>query len=142
MTSLNLSSNPAIETANLSGTQIVSLNVSNISNLMSLTLDGSPIQTLTFGGNLGLTNVSLFGCDSLTSSLNIGTATTPVLSSLSMSNCNLSSSAIDDILIALDEIGRENGVVGLDGTNGIPSAAGLAAAANLIAKNWNVYINS
>jgi len=57
------------------------------------------------------------------------------LSSIIMQNNNYDQPTVDEILIEADESGVENGEMSLVG-NPSPSAAGLAAKANLEAKGW------
>ncbi len=54
----------------------------------------------------------------------------------------LAQSAVDNILLHLDAAGATNGTCYLDeGTNSPPSATGLTAKNNLIAKGWVVFTN-
>lgn len=59
------------------------------------------------------------------------------------SDCALDMESVNGILISLDAAGQSNGTVHIDGgTSSYPSGIGLAAAASLIARGWNVYYNA
>ena len=59
------------------------------------------------------------------------------------SGCDLTETAVDDILVVLSNNGNSNGDVELDGgTNAIPSATGLAAKLALEGVGWTVTVNS
>ena len=58
------------------------------------------------------------------------------------SDCALSQTSVDNILVSLDVAGNFDGNVHLNlGTSSPPGPAGLAAKASLIAKRWNVFTN-
>lgn len=83
-------------------------------------------------GNEGLTSVTVSNSGSLgfENSMNLG-------------GCDLTQTAVDNILVALSESPVGNGEIELSGgTNAVPSATGLAAIVTLELSGWNVYVNS
>lgn len=56
-------------------------------------------------------------------------------------NCGLTQAMVDAALVDTDVSGASNGTLNLGGTNAAPSAVGLAAKANLIARGWTVTTN-
>ena len=83
-------------------------------------------------GNEGLTSVTVSNSGSLgfENSMNLG-------------GCDLTQTAVDNILVALSESQVGNGEIELSGgTNAVPSATGLAAIVTLELSGWNVYVNS
>jgi hypothetical protein len=56
-------------------------------------------------------------------------------------NTNLSTQSIDNILVSIDTSGVINGVFSQSGGSNAPSAKGLTAKSNLIAKGWTVTTN-
>ena len=64
------------------------------------------------------------------------------LTSLNMSGCALTQTAVNTILTNLDSNGTTDGLVNLSGgTNSAPSGAGLTAKTSLEGKNWTVVVN-
>lgn len=64
------------------------------------------------------------------------------LNDVSIYNCALTETAVNNILQWLDGSGVSNGTVDLTGgTNAIPTGNGLTAKVNLQNKGWNVYVN-
>lgn len=62
---------------------------------------------------------------------------------LNVSNCDLTQSSVDAILVALSVNGMNGEAIDLaGGTNAAPSATGLAAKDVLEGNGWTVYINS
>jgi hypothetical protein len=62
---------------------------------------------------------------------------------ISLSECGLTETAVDNILVALSNNGVSNGTVSIVfGTNAIPSATGLAAKTVLEGNGWTVNVNS
>ena len=58
------------------------------------------------------------------------------------SNCALSQTSVDNILVSLDVAGNFNGIVHINlGTSSPPGPAGVAARASLVAKGWDVFTN-
>jgi hypothetical protein len=94
-------------------------------------LDFTGITTITeiYNGYTGLQHINITGCINL--------------NDISLEDNDLTQASVDHILITLDENGLTGGSVYLsDGTNAIPSAAGLAAKLSLEGKGWDVYVNS
>ena len=61
----------------------------------------------------------------------------------SMATCNLTQSMVDAVLVDLDTSAATGLVITLNGTgNAVPSAAGLAAKANILAKGGTVTVNT
>lgn len=72
-----------------------------------------------------------------------GGTISPTCTSFRSENNALNQAAVDGILVALDNAGASNGDCRLHlGTNAAPSATGLAARDNLIARGWQVLVNS
>lgn len=143
---------------------LTSVNLSGCTDLLELRLDGSD-----FSGGIpslvGLTSLSLIDFDQCSISGVVDLTSLPVLANLDFSgntsltsiiiadtqpisnfyasNCALTETAVDDILVALSNNGITGGDVFLNGgTNAIPSATGLAAKLVLEADNWGVTVNS
>ena len=64
------------------------------------------------------------------------------LTYLSCHNNNMSQSAVDDILVDLDNAGASGGTCNIDGTNAAPSATGLAAKTSLEGRGWTVTVST
>lgn len=61
---------------------------------------------------------------------------------LNASDCGLTQTSVDAILVALSQNGINGGQIDLQGgTNATPSAAGLAAISILEGNGWSVYVN-
>ena len=92
------------------------------------------------------TNANLFanGCTSL-SSVNVGTAfdnSTCVAYNGAFTNCALSQTSVDAILVSINNAATNNGVLGIGGVNNAtPSAIGQAATDALRARGWTVTLN-
>jgi len=66
----------------------------------------------------------------------------PTLSTLDASNNNLSDAAVCQVLIDMDNNGRENGTLNLSG-NSVPTGVdGLAALDSLTLKGWDVSVDT
>ena len=143
LTSVNLSGSTAITELRLDDSDFSAgiPNISGLTSLQSLDLDqcsisgivdlsGFPVLTdLDFGGNTALTSIII--ADSQ-----------PILYFYA-SSCDLTETAVDDILVVLSNNGVVQGIVELDGgTNAIPSATGLAAKTILEGNGWTVNVNS
>jgi hypothetical protein len=94
----------------------------------SLDFTGITTMTQIFNENTGLQHINITGCINLDDVSLFGNA--------------LTEASVDHVLIALDDNGLTDGFLYLDGgTNATPSASGLAAAANLLVKNWSISYN-
>lgn len=117
ITSLDFSPCPILNGIDINNTPLTSVNISNCLYLNELFIIDGSLTTVDVSANLYLTHVNL-------------------------QNNLLTQTAVDDILVALDNIGLSDGGVQLDGTgNAAPSATGTAAAANLTGKGWFVATN-
>lgn len=108
---------PAIQDFYVSGTGRTGIwDLSNSSTLRDIWLFGNQITELIITGSPNV--VSIFGHDNL-----------------------LTQTAVDNVLVTLDNNGLTNGYVDLT-ANSIPSATGLAAVASLQGKGWSVGIDN
>lgn len=143
LTSVNLSSSTSVielrlddsnfsagvpNISTLTSLQILDLDQCNISGILDLS--GFPaIYDIDVNGNTGLTSVII--------------SDTQPINEFNASNCNLTETAVDDILVVLSNNGVLNGTAYLyGGTNAIPSVTGLAAIAVLEGNGWVVIVNS
>jgi hypothetical protein len=99
----------------------------NISGNIDISYSNS-LQLVDLSGNPNLTYVTISDAQ-------------PILT-LNISDCGLTETAVDDILVALSNNGQPNGVVSLDGgTSATPSVTGLAAKLVLEGDGWVVNVN-
>jgi len=143
LTSVNLSGCTALQTLRLDDSDF-SAGIPSLAGLTSLSL--IDFDQCSISGVVDLTNLSaleeldFFGNTALTS---IIIADTQPILYFYASGCDLTETAVDNILIVLSDNGLANGDVDLDGgTNAIPSATGLAAKLALEADGWTVSVNS
>ena len=114
---------------NLTGlTSLIFLDLDQCGITGSVDLSMLPaLEGFDLSGNAGLTSVQLPEAN---------------LNDVSIYNCALTETAVNDILEWLDGSGVENGFVDLSGeTNAIPTGNGLTAKVNLQGKGWNVIVN-
>ena len=143
LTSVNLSGCTALQTlrlddsdfsagipslAGLTSLRIIDFDQCNISGVVDLS--GLPaLEGLDINGNGSLTSIII--------------SDTQPIYYFYASDCALTETAVDDILVVLNNNGVANGEVELnDGTSAIPSATGLAAKSALEANGWYVAVNS
>lgn len=142
LTSVNLSGSTAIQTLRLDDSNFSGgiPNISALTALQTLDLDECNISgILDLSGLTSLISIDLAGNLALTS---VVIADTQPIDSLSAAACNLTQTAVDDILVVLSNNGVSNGFVNLSGgTNAAPSATGLAAKAVLEGNGWTVTVN-
>jgi hypothetical protein len=142
---------------------LTSVNLSGCTALTNLRLDDSEfsggipslagltsLSTVNFGrvnspniidmsGVVNLADADFFQNPNLTSLI---IADTQPIFYLGVSNCGLSETAVDDILVVLSNNGVSNGEVNLSGgTNATPGAPGLAAKLVLEGNGWIVNVN-
>jgi Leucine-rich repeat (LRR) protein len=143
LTSVNLSGSTSVVELRLDDSEFSGgiPNVSGLTSLQLIDLDQCSIPgILDFSGLPAITNIDVFGNAGLTSVI---ISSAQLIIYFGGSGCGLTETAVDDILVALDDNGEANGTVFLDGgTNAIPSATGLAAVTNLQGKGWTVIVNS
>lgn len=142
LSSINLSGCAGIDTLRLDDSDF-SGGFPDISDLVVLSLIDVDQSNITGSINISYSNslqfVDLFGNPNLTY-VTISDAQ-PILT-LNISDCGLTQTAVDDILVALSNNGQPNGVVSLNGgTSATPGATGLAAKLLLEADGWIVNIN-
>jgi hypothetical protein len=119
ITDIDLSGAPNIEQLYLYGNSFADLSIAALSLLVEFDVSG----------NATLSAITL-------------PATAAFLNSFSATNCALSSSAVDDILVLLAGNAIDNGGCDLSGgANGVPSATGLIAKATLEGRGWSVTVN-
>jgi hypothetical protein len=146
LTSVNLTGCTAIEELRLDDSDFSNgvPDISGLTELRYLDLDGCGIT-----GTLDLSNFALLQGFDLSD--NTGLTSVAISSSqplgdgydVNIFNCDLTQTAVNNILIALAENAIENGYVDLTGgTNAIPGAPGLAAKTTLEGKGWQVDINT
>lgn len=143
LTSVNLTGCTALEILRLDDSNF-SGGIPNLSGLTSLILvdfDQCNISgVLDFSGFPVITDIDVFGNADITSVI---ISSAQPITFFNGSDCGLTETAVDDILVVLDDNGGSTGIVYLNGgTNAIPSATGLAAVANLEGKGWTVLVNS
>jgi hypothetical protein len=110
---------PAIEQIRIQRNNLTSIDASNLLNL----------QFLVVLSNSNLSNLDITG--------------SPSIYFINASDCAIPTLLVDSILVQLDTNGITDGNVNLSGgTNGIPTATGLAAKASLEGKGWTVNVNS
>jgi hypothetical protein len=114
--------------AGLTSLDLIDFDQCSISGVVDLS--GLPVlEQLDFFGNAALTSIII--------------ADTQPIIELFASNCALTETAVDDILVVLSNNGVTGGQVELNGgTNAIPSATGDAAKLVLEADGWSVNVNS
>jgi len=67
----------------------------------------------------------------------------PATTDIRLDGNDLDESAVNGILIAVEANGTSNGTLYLNGgTNAVPTGAGLTAYNALVARNWDVAVNS
>jgi hypothetical protein len=150
----------SIEQVDADGTNIQSLDVSNLPIIELYALECSNLTYLNVQGCTSLDNTELYsdnftaldfsGCASLVTATvyeNYNLSTLIIddcdsLNYLEATDCDLNASAVNYILVTLDNLGNLNGDVflnnNLSGTNAAPTGAGITAKNNLIAKGWQV----
>jgi Leucine-rich repeat (LRR) protein len=143
LTSVNLSGCTALQELRLDDSDF-SAGIPSLAGLTSLYLidfDQCNISgVVDLSGLPALTDLDFFGNAALTSII-IADAQ-PIIQFIA-SNCALTETAVDDILVVLSNNGVTGGQVELNGgTNAIPSATGLAAKLALEADGWSVNVNS
>jgi len=143
LTSVNLSGCTALQTLRLDDSDF-SAGIPSLVGLTSLSIidfDQCSISgVVDLSGLPALTELDIFGNTALTS---IIIADTQPISNFYASDCALTETAVDNILVVLSNNGISGGDVELDGgTNAIPSATGLAAKSALEADGWYVAVNS
>jgi len=150
-----------------SNSSLITFSCDSTSSLTSVNLGSSSVETIALNNNNNLTSVDISSSSSVTSiacansgltSANVASSTVTAitfvnnsLTSLDVSSCtaldelfvtsnNLSSSAVNTILIDLDNNGLSNGNVQLNGQSpsAPPTGGGITAKANLQAKGWTV----
>jgi hypothetical protein len=110
---------PAIEEIRVQINNFTSIDASNLLNLQFLLVRSNP----------NLSNLDITG--------------SPSIYFINASDCAIPTLLVDSILVQLDANGVTDGTVNLSGgTNGIPTATGLAAKASLEGKGWTVDVNS
>jgi hypothetical protein len=100
-------------------------------NMLFTSLDFTGLTSLTqlFNVETGLQHINITGCVNLTD--------------VDLNTNALTEFSVDHVIITLDNSGLTNGYLALyGGTNAPPSLVGLAAAANLTGKGWDVSYNS
>jgi Leucine-rich repeat (LRR) protein len=143
LTSVNLSGSTALQElrlddsdfsagipslAGLTSLNLLDLDQCSISGVVDLT-GLSALQELDIAGNTELTSIIIAD-------------TQPILYFYA-SNCDLTETAVDDILIVLSDNGLANGEIDLaGGTNAIPGVQGLDAKSALEANGWSCDVNS
>jgi Leucine-rich repeat (LRR) protein len=113
--------------AGLTSLSIIDFDQCSISGVVDLS--GLPVlEQLDFFGNTALTSIII--------------ADTQPIIELFASNCALTETAVDDILVVLSNNGVAGGNVELNGgTSAIPSATGDAAKLVLEGNGWDVFVN-
>lgn len=143
LTSVNLSGCTALQELRLDDSNF-SAGIPSLAGLTSLRI--IDFDQCSISGVVDLTNLSaleeldIFDNTALTS---IIIADTQPILRFYASDCALTETAVDDILVVLSDNGLTNGNVELDGgTNAIPSATGLAAKLALEGFGWTVTVNA
>jgi hypothetical protein len=135
--------NVAIFECNLNGTGVTFINnLNSYRNIYYLQINGSSsITNLDVTGISNLETLDMFGCTGLQ---NITVA--PYYKNLvqvNFGNCALGVNSVNNILIAVDNNGKQGGLLVTNGgSNAAPTGDGLTAKSNLIAKGWGVFTNS
>jgi hypothetical protein len=110
---------PAIERIGVHNNNFTSIDASNLLNLQFLIVYNNP----------NLSNLDITG--------------SPSIDYIIVNDCAIPTLLVDSILVQLDTNGITDGSAELSGgTNGIPTATGLAAKASLEGKGWTVNVNS
>jgi hypothetical protein len=109
---------PNINEIRVQNNNFTSINASNLLNLEFLNSSNNP----------NLSNLDITG--------------SPSVQYIFANNCAIPTIQVDSILVQLDTNGVTDGTVNLSGgTNGIPTATGLAAKISLEGKGWTVTVN-
>jgi hypothetical protein len=113
--------------AGLTSLSIIDFDQCSISGVVDLS--GLPVlEQLDFFGNAALTSIIIADAQ-------------PIIQFIA-SNCALTETAVDDILVVLSNNGVTGGQVELNGgTSAIPSATGDAAKLVLEGNGWDVFVN-
>jgi Leucine-rich repeat (LRR) protein len=142
LTSVNLSGCTALQELRLDDSDF-SAGIPSLAGLTSLSIidfDQCSISgVVDLSGLPALAQLDFFGNEALTS---IIIADTQPIIELFASNCALTETAVDDILVVLSNNGVTGGNVELNGgTSAIPSATGDAAKLVLEGNGWDVFVN-
>lgn len=143
LTSVNLTGSTAITQLRLDDSDFSAgiPNISGLTSLQSLDFDQCNISGIVDLSGFPVLADLNFSLNTAITSIIIDDAQ-PILYFYA-SGCDLTETAVDDILVVLSNNGNLNGYIGLDGgTNAIPSATGLAAKLVLEGNDWNVDVNS
>lgn len=120
------------------GQAVAITNLYQLNGIDEFDSDDMRLVSLDFTGLVSMTELS--NSNSLTENINITGCIN--LDDVTLDTNNLTETSVDHVLVTLDNSGLPNGYVDLaGGTNAPPSAVGLAAAASLIGKSWNVFHN-
>jgi len=142
LTSVNLSGCTALINLRLDDSEF-SGGIPSLTGLTSLsTVNFARVNSpniIDMSGVVNLADAEFFQNPNLTSLI---IADTQPIFYLSVRNCALTETAVDDILVILSNNGVSNGEVTLDGgTSATPSATGLAAKTVLEGNGWTVSVN-
>jgi len=108
---------PNLTIISITRNELTSIDISNLTDLISFYINSNPLTDINIVSNINLKFVGI-------------------------GNAELSESAVNNILIQLDNNGLTNGGVGLSyGGNAAPTGAGITAKNNLISKSWTVQTN-
>jgi Leucine-rich repeat (LRR) protein len=142
LTSVNLSGCTALQTLRLDDSDFSAgiPSLAGLTNLYLIDFDQCSISgVVDLSGLPVLEQLDFFGNEALTS---IIIADTQPIIELFASNCALTETAVDDILVVLSNNGVTGGNVELNGgTSAIPSATGDAAKLVLEGNGWGVFVN-
>lgn len=142
LTSVNVSGSTALQFLRLDDSDFSGgiPNLTGLDALVVLDFDQSNVSgVLDFSGFPVITDIDVSGNAGITSVI---IADAQPINFFNAAGCGLTETAVDDILVVLDNNGEVNGGAYLDGgTSAAPSATGLAAITSLQAKGWNVQVN-
>lgn len=143
LTNLDLTGCSQLNLLVVDNNNLTSINLTSCFNLAEIYLDDNDLTSFDVTPFPSLQSISIQNNPDFN---NIIFDTLPACGLLRLTGAQLSSSLVDSILIALDD----NGLSGpfsysvnlSEGTNGVPGVNGLAAAANLQLKEWDVVYNT
>lgn len=120
---------------NLAGTHLGSLDLDGFASLTNLDVSASFIAALDLSPVVETLTTFRANTTSLTS---LDVSATTLLVYCDVSGCAFDTTAIDDVLVALDANGETDGYCDVSSNSELASATGDAAATSLAGKGWTV----
>jgi hypothetical protein len=117
-----------------------SLDFTNLFNLENVNLENGSIAltTVNISGCIGLTSITCYNTPTLTTILGLEDCSN--ISFVQLSGNGLDQTALDYIVVSIDDNGFSNGSITITGNPGTLSPVGQGARLNLISKGWTVNV--